>query len=62
MGLALRVNVAPGTELALVAESVARIVPQLEPDHVFVDTTYLAGSVDEHIDLTGRLLELIATG
>jgi probable F420-dependent oxidoreductase len=62
LGLALRVNVAAGTTLEDVAESVATIAPKLDPDHVFVDLTYLTASVAEHIDRTGRLLELIAAG
>jgi probable F420-dependent oxidoreductase len=62
LGVALRVNAAPGTEPELIAESVSKIVPILEPDHTFVDISYLTSSVEEHIDLTGRLLELTAKG
>lgn len=62
LSVALRVNAAPGTKPERIAESVAKIVPELNPDHVFVDLTYLTGSVDEHIDLTGHLLELVGTG
>jgi probable F420-dependent oxidoreductase len=62
LGVALRVNAAPGTEPELIAESVAKIVAALDPDHTFIDISYLTGSIDEHIDLTGRLLELTAKG
>lgn len=62
LGVALRVNVAPGTKPELIAESVAKIVSALDPDHAFVDLTYLTSSVDEHLDLTGHLLELTANG
>jgi probable F420-dependent oxidoreductase len=62
LGVALRVNAAPGTELETLAESVVKIVSALEPDHTFVDLSYLAGSVDELLDLTGRTLELTAKG
>jgi probable F420-dependent oxidoreductase len=62
LGVALRVNTDPGTKPELIAEAVAKIVPLLEPDHTFVDLTYLSSSVDEHLDLTGRLLELTAKG
>ncbi|MDI5974615.1 TIGR03619 family F420-dependent LLM class oxidoreductase [Amycolatopsis magusensis] len=62
LSVALRVNAAPGTKPELIAESLAKIVPVLEPDHTFVDLTYLTGSVEEHLDLTGRLLELTARG
>ena len=62
IGVALRVNAAPETKLELIAESVAKIFPVLNPDQAFVDITYLTGSIDEHIDITGRLLELFAKG
>ncbi|MFI5592209.1 TIGR03619 family F420-dependent LLM class oxidoreductase [Amycolatopsis sp. NPDC051758] len=62
LGVALRVNAAPDTKPELIAESVTKIVSVLEPDHTFVDISYLTGSVEEHIDLTGRLLELTAQG
>ncbi|MCR6483179.1 TIGR03619 family F420-dependent LLM class oxidoreductase [Amycolatopsis sp. OK19-0408] len=62
LGVALRVNAAPGTKAEQIAESVTKIVGILEPDHTFVDLTYLTTSVDEHLDLTGRLLELTAKG
>jgi probable F420-dependent oxidoreductase len=62
LGVALRVNAAPDTKPELIAESVKKIVAALGPDHTFVDITYLTSSVDEHIDLTGRLLELTAKG
>jgi probable F420-dependent oxidoreductase len=62
LGVALRVNAAPDTEPELIAESVTQIVSILEPDHTFVDISYLTSSVEEHIDLTGRLLELTAKG
>ncbi|QFU89018.1 TIGR03619 family F420-dependent LLM class oxidoreductase [Amycolatopsis sp. YIM 10] len=62
LGVALRVNADPGTDPALIAESVSKIVDTLEPDHTFVDLTYLTSSVDEHIELTGRLLDLTAKG
>ncbi|MFD8495770.1 TIGR03619 family F420-dependent LLM class oxidoreductase [Amycolatopsis sp. NPDC059657] len=62
LGVALRVNVAPETTPEAIAESVVKIVSALEPDHTFVDLTYLTSSVDEHLDLTGRLLELTAKG
>jgi probable F420-dependent oxidoreductase len=62
IGAALRVNAAPGTEAEVIAESVTKIVTILEPDHTFVDLTYLTSSVDEHLDLTGRLLDLVAKG
>ncbi len=62
LGVALRVNAAPDATPELIAESVAKIVALLEPDHTFVDITYLTGSVAEHLDLTGRLLELTAKG
>lgn len=62
LGVALRVNAAPDTKPDLIAESVAKIVPELKPDQTFVDISYLTNSVDEHIDLTGQLLELIAKG
>jgi probable F420-dependent oxidoreductase len=62
LGVALRVNAAPGTKPELIAESVAKIVETLDPDQAFVDLTYLTSSVEEHIDLTGRLLDLTAKG
>lgn len=62
LGVALRVNAAPDTKPELIAESVTKIVATLAPDHTFVDLTYLTSSVEEHIDLTGRLLELTARG
>ncbi|MEV6828260.1 TIGR03619 family F420-dependent LLM class oxidoreductase [Amycolatopsis sp. NPDC051102] len=62
LGVALRVNPAPGTDLETIAGSVAGIVELVAPDHTFVDLTYLAGSVEELLDLTGRLLELTAKG
>ncbi|UOX85900.1 TIGR03619 family F420-dependent LLM class oxidoreductase [Amycolatopsis sp. FBCC-B4732] len=62
LGVALRVNAAPETKPELVAESVVKIVSVLEPDEVFVDISYLTSSVEEHLDLTGRLLELTAQG
>jgi len=62
LGVALRVNAERGTKPEQIAEAVAKIVPLLEPDHTFVDLTYLSSSVDEHLDLTGRLLELTAKG
>ncbi len=62
LGVALRVNPAPDTKPELIAESVAKITAALEPDEAFVDLTYLTSSVDEHIDLTGRLLDLTAKG
>ncbi|MDT8914969.1 TIGR03619 family F420-dependent LLM class oxidoreductase [Amycolatopsis sp. PS_44_ISF1] len=60
LGVALRVNVARGIEAAAIAESVKKIVEELAPDHTFVDLNYLADSVDEQLDLVGRLLELTA--
>jgi alkanesulfonate monooxygenase SsuD/methylene tetrahydromethanopterin reductase-like flavin-dependent oxidoreductase (luciferase family) len=62
LGVALRVNAAPDTKPELIAESVTKIVSVLEPDHTFVDISYLTRSVEEHIDLTGRLLDLTARG
>jgi probable F420-dependent oxidoreductase len=62
LGVALRVNAAPDTKPEAIAESVTRIVELVVPDHTFVDLTYLTGSVAEHLDLTGRLLELTAKG
>ncbi|SDX56816.1 probable F420-dependent oxidoreductase, Rv2161c family [Amycolatopsis xylanica] len=62
LGVALRVNAAPDTKPELIAESVVKILSVLEPDHTFIDLTYLTSSVDEHLDLTGRLLELTAKG
>ncbi|AXB41663.1 TIGR03619 family F420-dependent LLM class oxidoreductase [Amycolatopsis albispora] len=62
LGVALRVNAGPGTEPELLAEAVKKIVPALDADHAFVDLTYLTSSVDEHIELTGRLLDLIGKG
>jgi probable F420-dependent oxidoreductase len=62
LGVALRVNPAPGTEAEVIAESVAKIVSLVTPDHTFIDLTYLTGSIEEHLDLTGRLLELTARG
>ncbi len=62
LGVALRVNAAPDTKPEDIAESVVKIVSILEPDHTFIDIAYLTNSVDEHIDLTGRLLELTAQG
>ncbi|SFW75384.1 TIGR03619 family F420-dependent LLM class oxidoreductase [Amycolatopsis australiensis] len=62
LGVALRVNAAPGTEPEAIAESVTKIVSVLEPDHTFVDISYLTSSVEEHLDLTGRLLDLTAKG
>ncbi|WP_370943795.1 TIGR03619 family F420-dependent LLM class oxidoreductase [Amycolatopsis sp. cg5] len=62
LGVALRVNAAPDTKPELIAESVVKIVSVLEPDHTFIDLTYLTSSVDEHLDLTGRLLDLTARG
>jgi hypothetical protein len=44
LGVALRVNANPGTKLGVLAESVVKIVAALEPDHTFVDLSYLAGS------------------
>lgn len=55
-------NAAPDTKPEDIAESVVKIVSILEPDHTFIDISYLTSSVDEHIDLTGRLLELTAQG
>ncbi|WP_329044557.1 TIGR03619 family F420-dependent LLM class oxidoreductase [Amycolatopsis sp. NBC_01488] len=62
IGVALRVNAAPDATPELIAESVKKIVTVLEPDHAFVDITYLTTSVDEHLDLTGTLLDLVAKG
>jgi probable F420-dependent oxidoreductase len=62
LGVALRVNAAPDTKPEAIAESLAKIVPLLDPDHTFVDISYLTSSIDEHIDLTGRLLDLTAQG
>lgn len=62
LGVALRVNAAPETKPEAIAESLAKIVPLLDPDHTFVDISYLTSSVDEHLDLTGRLLDLAARG
>ncbi|SEB99411.1 Flavin-dependent oxidoreductase, luciferase family (includes alkanesulfonate monooxygenase SsuD and methylene tetrahydromethanopterin reductase) [Amycolatopsis tolypomycina] len=62
LGVALRVNAAPGTDAETIAASVTKIVELVAPDHTFVDLTYLTSSVDEHLDLTGRLLELTAKG
>ena len=62
LGVALRVNVEAGTDVGLIAESVAKVVAVVEPDHTFVDLTYLSRSVEEHLDLTGRLLDLTARG
>ncbi|WP_103339998.1 TIGR03619 family F420-dependent LLM class oxidoreductase [Amycolatopsis sp. CA-126428] len=62
LGVALRVNPDPGTEAAVIAESVSKIVELVKPDHTFVDLTYLTSSIEEHLDLTGRLLELTARG
>ncbi|MFB9691298.1 TIGR03619 family F420-dependent LLM class oxidoreductase [Amycolatopsis plumensis] len=62
LSVALRVNTDPGTDAGAIAESVARIVELVEPDHTFVDLTYLTDGVEEHLDLTGRLLELTAKG
>jgi probable F420-dependent oxidoreductase len=62
LGVALRVNAAPGTNPEEIAAAVAKMTELIDPDHTFVDLTYLTGSVDEHLDLTGRLLELTAKG
>jgi len=62
LGVALRVNAAAGTTPEAIAESVTKIVATVNPDHTFVDISYLTSSVDEHLDLTGRLLELTAKG
>ncbi|WP_103347768.1 TIGR03619 family F420-dependent LLM class oxidoreductase [Amycolatopsis sp. CA-128772] len=62
LGVALRVNVAPGTDLETIAASVTKVVELIAPDHTFVDLSYLIGSVEELLDLTGRLLELTARG
>ena len=62
LSVALRVNAAPGTEPEQIAGSVRKIVEVLEPDQAFVDLTYLTGSIEEHLDLTERLLELTARG
>jgi hypothetical protein len=56
------VNADPGTAAEAIAESVTKIVELVAPDHTFVDLTYLTGSVEEHLDLTGRLLDLTAKG
>jgi len=62
LGIALRVNADPGVSPAAIAEAVKKIVPELNPDETFVDLTYLSGSIDEQLDLTGRILELVAKG
>jgi probable F420-dependent oxidoreductase len=62
ISVALRVNIAPGTTTELVAEALLKVAAELEPDHIFTDTTYLATSIDEHVDLTGRILQLTARG
>ncbi|MBB4684042.1 TIGR03619 family F420-dependent LLM class oxidoreductase [Amycolatopsis jiangsuensis] len=62
LSVALRVNAAPGTTPEQITESLAKVVPALEPDHTFVDLTYLTRSVDEHLDLTGTVLDRIAKG
>ncbi|WP_410572323.1 TIGR03619 family F420-dependent LLM class oxidoreductase [Amycolatopsis sp. cmx-4-61] len=62
LGVALRVNAAPGTKAEEIAESVNRIVELVAPDHTFVDLAYLTDSIEGQLDLTGRLLELSAKG
>ncbi|EOD67215.1 TIGR03619 family F420-dependent LLM class oxidoreductase [Amycolatopsis vancoresmycina] len=62
LGVALRVNAAPGTDLETIAASVTKIVELVKPDHTFVDLSYVVGSVEEQLDKTGRLLELTAEG
>ncbi len=62
LGVALRVNVAPGTKVELITEALLKVAADFEPDHLFADLSYLASTVDEHIDLTGRLLELTSRG
>ncbi|WP_410594299.1 TIGR03619 family F420-dependent LLM class oxidoreductase [Amycolatopsis sp. lyj-23] len=60
LGVALRVNAEAGTKVEAIAEAVNRIVELVAPDHTFVDLTYLTDSVEQQLDLTGRLLELTA--
>ncbi|WP_244372124.1 TIGR03619 family F420-dependent LLM class oxidoreductase [Streptomyces griseorubiginosus] len=62
IGSILRVNVAAGTPVSVVAEEVRKIGSVLPAEDLFVDFTFVARSVDHTIDLAGRLLELVSAG
>ncbi|PAZ14788.1 LLM class F420-dependent oxidoreductase [Streptomyces sp. SA15] len=62
IGVILRVNVAAGTPVTVVAEEVMKMRSVLPADEVFVDFTFVAGTVDHTIDLAGRLLDRVSAG
>ena len=62
LGAILRVNVAAGAPVEMIAEEVKKLYPVLSPDEVFIDFTFAAGSVDQTIDLAQRVLDLVAAG
>ncbi|MEC3956265.1 TIGR03619 family F420-dependent LLM class oxidoreductase [Nocardia sp. CDC153] len=53
----LRVNVAAGTELALVADTIESVVADTGFDDVFIDLLYLADTVDASLDTALALLQ-----
>lgn len=53
----LRVNVAAGTELTLIADAIEAVVAETGFDDVFVDLMYVSDSVDGMLDLATGLLE-----
>jgi probable F420-dependent oxidoreductase len=62
IGSILRINVAAGTPAEAVAEGVKKISSTMPADEIFVDFTFAASTVDQTIDLSGRVLELVAEG
>lgn len=61
IGMILRINVAAGTSMEVVAEELRKASAAVAADEIFVDFTFAADSVAQTLDLTGRLLALVAT-
>lgn len=59
---ALRVNAAAEVTARQIADDVRRVTAALGADDTFVDLMYQAGSVDEMIERSLRVLDLVAAG
>ncbi|MFF7360387.1 TIGR03619 family F420-dependent LLM class oxidoreductase [Streptomyces sp. NPDC008125] len=60
ISMILRVNVAAGTPVEVVAEEVLKARSVLPAEEAFVDFTFAASSVGHTLDLAGDLLDLVA--
>ncbi|MFI9503724.1 TIGR03619 family F420-dependent LLM class oxidoreductase [Nocardia sp. NPDC052566] len=62
IGKILRINVAAGASVETVAAVALETVELVRPEQTLIDFMFVADSVDHTLDLTGRVLELVAAG